>query len=97
LNGDILSASKTKVDDSGRLKGNIVSDFVEIGGYVEGDVFGNVMISLKAGAKVYGNLYTTKLVIEKGFFFDGESKMDTPPLNSLEVLSTETISSIASV
>lgn len=75
VNGHILVDGKTVVTPEGEVHGEIRSKTADIAGYVSGDVIVEERLLLKETARVEGNLYTNKLVIEEGAVFTGSCDM----------------------
>ena len=75
VEGNITDAQDVVVGKSGRVRGNISGERIEIGGMVVGDVVSSVHLELKATARVTGNIRTAKILIEDGAVFDGNCSM----------------------
>ncbi|WP_020528969.1 bactofilin family protein [Flexithrix dorotheae] len=81
--GNVKSKSKISLGEGSFVEGNIISQ----NAVVEGEVKGKVEISdnliLKPTAKIYGDIYTGKLIIETGAVFNGSCKMgDVKQMNT---------------
>jgi cytoskeletal protein CcmA (bactofilin family) len=79
LEGSINSKGKVVVGSSGNVKGNIVCQNADISGTVSAKVTVSELLSLKASAKIYGDIVTTKLAIEPGALFTGNCTMGEKP------------------
>jgi cytoskeletal protein CcmA (bactofilin family) len=73
LLGNIHSKSLVVIGKSGLIEGEIVSQKVIISGCLLGSAYCDE-IEIKAGGKVIGQITSDVLTIERGSFFEGESK-----------------------
>lgn len=76
LNGSITCKGKVVIGSTGKVEGEIVCSNIDISGQVEGQVIVSELLSLKATAKLSGDMTTAKLSIEPGAVFTGTCKMD---------------------
>lgn len=74
LDGDVR-ADWIIVGEGGRIKGNVVSRGVVIGGTVEGNVAADEIVELQRNARVVGEIRAAKLAVSEGAVFDGQSRM----------------------
>lgn len=77
LNGNLVTEGKIVVGDTGRVKGEIRCKNSDIAGEIEGKIFVNELLSLKATAKVLGDIQAGKLAIEPGCTFTGTCTMSS--------------------
>ncbi len=91
MNGDVISESNIRIDGkfngtintkgrlvvgpSGVVEGTIQCQNSEIEGLVKGKIAVQQLLSLKASAKIEGDIYTDKLSIESGATFTGACNM----------------------
>ena len=75
LKGTLLTKGKIVVGTTGVITGKINSKNTEISGSVEGKINVNELLSLKATAKVVGDIITNKLAIEPNAVFSGTCNM----------------------
>ncbi len=75
--GNISCKGKVTIGDSGLVKGNIVCFMAEIFGTIEGEIKVEDVLNLKDTSKIYGNIFTKKLKIDEGAFFEGNCKMSS--------------------
>ena len=59
------------------VKGNISCYTSEIFGTIEGEIKVEDVLNLRDTSKIYGNIFTTKLKIDEGAFFEGSCKMSS--------------------
>jgi len=71
--GVIRSEKNVTIGKSGLVKGEIYSDKLIISGSFTGNVDSHIVDVLASG-KLYGKVLANELVIERGGFFEGESK-----------------------
>jgi cytoskeletal protein CcmA (bactofilin family) len=75
LKGTLVTKGKVVVGTTGVISGKINSKNSEISGNVEGKINVNELLSLKASAKVVGDIITNKLAIEPNAMFSGTCNM----------------------
>lgn len=75
LCGNITSKGKVVVGETGRIKGEINCKNSDISGIIEGKITVAELLSLKATAKMIGDITTSKLAIEPGSKFTGYCNM----------------------
>jgi cytoskeletal protein CcmA (bactofilin family) len=76
--GAIASESSVVVSESGSVEATIRARSVVIRGAVVGDVTASREVVIHAGARVHGDVETPSLVIERGAFFNGRTRMYRP-------------------
>ena len=75
--GKILAKGKVVVGSGGYVEGEITCKTIDVSGEMKANVQAGALTSLKATAKVTGNIVTPKISIEPGALFVGECKMDS--------------------
>ena len=75
LTGNIVTTGKFVLGPNGVVDGNVTSGNADISGEIKGKVTVGEMLSLKASAKVNGDILTSKLAIEPGAIFTGSCNM----------------------
>ncbi|MDO8999233.1 MAG: polymer-forming cytoskeletal protein [Bacteroidota bacterium] len=75
LTGNIVTTGKFVLGTNGVVDGNVTSGNADISGEIKGKVNVSEMLSLKASAKVSGDIITGKLAIEPGAVFSGTCNM----------------------
>lgn len=79
INGRFEGILNTKgvliIGEDANVKADITGDEITIGGMVEGNITARDSLKLASPAKVYGNINTQNLQIEKGAIFCGTCKM----------------------
>jgi cytoskeletal protein CcmA (bactofilin family) len=73
--GSIKSKSKIALGHSSNVEGNIMAQNADIEGEVKGKLEISELLVLKATAKINGDIFTGKLVVEPGAIFNGSCKM----------------------
>jgi cytoskeletal protein CcmA (bactofilin family) len=66
------------IGKKGRVTADIHATSVIIEGELNGDIHSDGLVSLAKGAKVTGNVYCTRLVMEDGATFNGKIDMAVP-------------------
>ncbi len=77
LTGKMDVRGKVVIGTSGLITGDIFCQTVEVSGNVNGNIKASELVSLKATAKVAGEIVANKLAIEPGAVFSGTCRMDT--------------------
>lgn len=76
FSGEIRTEGTLIIGESAEVRAQIHAAKVVVEGVVRGDMTASQAIELHAPARVYGNLATPSLEIEKGSVFEGASRMD---------------------
>ena len=61
--------------EKGRVKATVKAGMVEVSGIVEGTITAKTSVKIHPTGRVYGDIYTSSLMIEHGAVFDGKSHM----------------------
>lgn len=75
LIGNISAKGKIVVGETGKIKGEMACKNTDISGIVDGKIIVEELLSLKATAKVIGDMSTSRLAIEPGSRFTGYCDM----------------------
>lgn len=75
LTGNLKTAGKVVVGETGKVTGEIICKNSEVLGVINGKIQVNELLSLKSTAKIFGDIITKKLAIEPGSIFTGNCKM----------------------
>ena len=78
FSGAIASDSSVVVSEAGSVEANIRARSVAIHGAVVGDVTASREVVIHAGGRLHGDVETPSLVIERGAFFNGRTRMYRP-------------------
>jgi cytoskeletal protein CcmA (bactofilin family) len=84
LTGNIVISGKLVLGPHGFVDGNITSVNAELEGEVKGIVNISETLSLKATAKINGDIVTSKLMIEPGALFTGSCNMGAKVKNIVQ-------------
>jgi cytoskeletal protein CcmA (bactofilin family) len=100
--GEISSEDVLVVGDKAEVEAKIeVGSLIVLGGTVRGEVRAAKSVELHAPAKVYGNITTPQLMVDRGVLFEGQSRIPSaaphtpepessePPAGSNQVQETE--------
>lgn len=93
LSGNIVTTGKFVLGPNGVVDGNVTSGNADISGEIKGKVNVTEMLSLKASAKVSGDIITGKLAIEPGAIFTGTCNMGAKVKNMHQNLESNNASS----
>ncbi len=75
LKGTIHTKGRLVIGSSGIIEGEIICENADIEGVFVGKINVNQLLSLKATAKLTGDIITSKLAIEPGAMFSGACSM----------------------
>lgn len=75
LKGNIIISGKLVVGPSGNIEGNVQCQNADVSGEINGKITVNELLSLKASAKVLGDIVTGKISIEPNASFTGTCNM----------------------
>lgn len=75
LKGDLITPSRLVIGPAGWLQGNVQCQHAEIIGQLTGDLQVNETLTLRASAKIEGNIRVNRLIIESGASFSGSCSM----------------------
>ncbi len=78
MQGDVRCDGLLRIEETGRVKGNISCPHVILEGELEGDIGPSLQVELRSKAKMRGNIQTQILAIADGSIFDGQVNMPTP-------------------
>lgn len=79
LLGSLQSKGKVVVGTSGNIEGEILCQNADISGNIKAHITVAELLSLKATAKLAGDIITNKLAIEPGANFSGTCSMNNAP------------------
>ncbi|MFW5955338.1 MAG: bactofilin family protein, partial [Rhodothermales bacterium] len=81
---------KVVISQEGEVEGELISSSADVSGYVNGDVRVEERLLLKSTARLEGNIFTHRLVMEEGAFFDGKCEMERQSGPRREIAPAET-------
>lgn len=76
--GTVESKGKVVVGNTGIVEGDIICQNADFSGNIKAKVTVAELLTLKATAKLFGELITNKLAIEPGAVFTGSCTMEKP-------------------
>ncbi len=76
LIGNLNIQGKLVLGLNGKIKGEILCKNAELSGRIDGKIRVNELLSLKASAKLMGDIITKRLAIEPGAIFSGTCQME---------------------
>lgn len=84
--GEIVSDGTLVIGDAAVVEAAItVSTLIVLGGTVRGDIRAQRAVELHAPAKIYGNITTPQLAVDRGVLFEGQSRVaDAEPADADE-------------
>ncbi len=78
VKGEITCDGMLVVGTQGEVEGDVHSKQVSIAGKIKGSVRAGESLEIKKAGVVLGDIYTPKLFVEPGGYFDGQCHMPTP-------------------
>jgi cytoskeletal protein CcmA (bactofilin family) len=87
LIGSIHSKGKVVVGSSGKVEGEIICQNADISGILDAKIVVLELLTLKASARITGDIITDKLAIEPGAKFTGSCNMNDIPKEEFELSS----------
>lgn len=75
LTGNLSTTGKLVIGETGKINGEIICKNSEVLGEIKGKIKVSELLSLKATAKIFGDIATKKLAIEPGSKFTGNCNM----------------------
>ena len=75
LKGSINTSGKVVVGKEGLVEGDVICNSADISGVTKAKITTSQLLSLKATAKLHGDIITNKLSIEPGAAFTGSCSM----------------------
>jgi cytoskeletal protein CcmA (bactofilin family) len=75
LNGKLITKGKVVIGEPGKIKGEINCKNSDVEGSIEGKIMVSELLSLKAKARIHGDIIAAKLAIEPGCQFTGNCDM----------------------
>lgn len=84
--GTIRSSGNVIIGKSGVVNGNLTSVEVTIAGKIKGTLLVSELLSLKASARVDGEVSTTKLAVEPGAIFNASCDMNAKENREIKTL-----------
>ncbi len=75
ITGNVFSAGKVVIGETGYVKGDLSCYESEILGKLEGNVRVDQLLVLKDKAVIHGDIFTNRIQIEEGAIFEGQCKV----------------------
>jgi cytoskeletal protein CcmA (bactofilin family) len=75
VEGSITHTQSLTIGTDGSMKGDIRARVIVIDGKVEGDLYATESVNIRATAKVKGNVFSPRVGISEGAFFQGQIEM----------------------
>ncbi len=91
LKGNLISKGKLVVGPTGIIIGDISCKNSDVSGKIQGKMIISELLSLKATAKINGDIVTSKLAVEPGAYFTGTCNMDSNNQPSSEKRNEENV------
>lgn len=83
LTGNLKTAGKVVIGETGKINGEIECKNSEVLGEINGKIKVSDLLSLKATSKIFGDILTKKLAIEPGSIFTGNCKMGNESITNV--------------
>jgi cytoskeletal protein CcmA (bactofilin family) len=75
VKGYITSKARLVLGNTSRVEGDIKAANLELSGEVNGNIYVTELLTVKASAKINGDIVSNKLIIEAGAEFNGSCSM----------------------
>lgn len=75
LVGNIQAKGRLVIGPKGKVNGEIVCNNIEVSGYIKGKVSVSELLTMKASARIEGDIMAGKLSVEPGSLFSGTCSM----------------------
>ncbi len=75
LVGNINAKGRLVIGPQGKVDGEINCNNIEISGYIKGKITVSELLTMKASARIYGDIIAGKLSVEPGSLFTGSCSM----------------------
>jgi len=75
LIGNIEAKGRLVIGPTGKVEGEINCNNIEVSGYIKGKLIVSELITMKASARIYGDITAGKLSVEPGSLFTGTCSM----------------------
>lgn len=79
IEGQIKVTQRLVIGNTGKVLGNIESEFATVAGHIKGNVVVKQVLELKPSAKIDGDIIAGKVIIEAGAQFNGRCTMNMGP------------------
>lgn len=80
--GNLSTKGKLVVGNNGKIQGEVQASNIEVSGFIKGKVTASELLTMKASAKIEGDIVAGKLAVEPGAVFTGTCSMGAPkPVN----------------
>ncbi len=70
-----LNAGWVIIGENGHIKGDVTTKGMVVGGRINGNIRSGDVVEIKHKGEVFGEIYTTNLIIMEGAVFEGRSYM----------------------
>ena len=78
VKGEVHSEGMLVVAEQGEVEGDIHARQISVAGKVKGSIRASESLEIKKAGIVLGGIFTPKLFVEPGGYFDGQCHMPTP-------------------
>ncbi|WP_298611783.1 polymer-forming cytoskeletal protein [uncultured Odoribacter sp.] len=75
IKGKVHTTGRLVVGNTAKIEGDIECTNIDVMGVVMGNINAEAAVTLKAPARIVGNIVSAVLSVEQGVFFDGKCQM----------------------
>jgi cytoskeletal protein CcmA (bactofilin family) len=93
VKGYVTSKARLVLGPTSKVEGDIKAANLELSGETNGNIIVTELLTIKATARVNGDLIANKLIIEAGAEFNGTCSMKDPQNNALKKIVNEVVQS----
>jgi cytoskeletal protein CcmA (bactofilin family) len=80
-----VSADWVVIGENASIKGDVAARGIVVGGRIDGNLRAKEIIEIKSKGKICGEIFTNKLTVAEGAFFEGRSSMQKEESNVVEL------------
>lgn len=84
-----VSADWVVIGEKAQIKGDVTARGIVVGGRVDGNLRAKEIVEIKSKGRICGEIFTNKLTIAEGAFFDGRSSMQKEESKVVELMAKE--------
>lgn len=84
-----VSADWVVIGEHASVKGDVIARGIVVGGKIEGNLRASEIMEIKSKGRICGEIFTAKLTVAEGAFFEGRSSMQKEESNVVELSAKE--------
>jgi cytoskeletal protein CcmA (bactofilin family) len=84
-----VNADWVVIGENASIRGDVIARGIVVGGRIDGNLRAKEIIEIKSKGKICGEIFTSKLTLAEGAFFEGRSSMQKEESNVVELPAKE--------